>query len=688
MAHLAPGSEIAGCRLEAVAGRGGMGVVWKATQIALARPVAVKAMMPELATDTEFRQRFQRESQLAASIDHPNVIPVYEAGESHETLYLIMRWVDGSDLRALLSQSGGLPVQRALTLLQPVALALAAAHRRGLIHRDVKPANVLIASEEGQEHVYLTDFGIARLESGEGLTRTGDVVGTLDYTAPERYSGSRGDAASDIYALGCMLYQTLTGKLPYDRPTDVSKIFAHINDPIPLPSAAASGVPADVDAIVTRAMAKDPADRYASATEMAVAIDDARRALSRRHGVVRHQPSSEPPPTAVPQATVARATVPQATAPPRAALETTADLASTPSSPATTLTRPTRAAPGRPRAPRRARLLGLAGLVTVGLIVAAVVIASGGSTPASRKSSGSTPGSRPSAANGEVTSSSGGIAASAPVKLAAPTGSISVDDSRNFVWVSLPTNSQLLRISTLTGSRRLFTVGGRPTGVASVPYGGGVWVIGSRFGSLALLSEQSAQLMTPTKLALMQIGLATEPLSQSAWTFNANGVVSHFDRAGSLVAQVAVTPPPLAIAAGEREAGWAVNGTSLVRVSPSQDNVARFDTGAGPVAVALDQGVWTAHSNGDVTRFNPRTLRVNAAPVQVGSALSLISAVEGAPSVWATSYSSRTIYRVSNTSQPGLEGQVTFRTPPIAIAADLGGVWVATADGYLVRLRG
>ena len=169
MAEVALGSTVAGCRLEAVAGRGGMGVVYRATQLALDRTVAVKAIAPALAQDDAYRERFQRESHLAASIDHPNVIPVYEAGEFDGTLYLIMRWVDGTDLRALVTDEGRLEPERAVRLLRPVASALAAAHRRGLVHRDVKPANVLIARGDGEddEHVYLTDFGIARRTDSE-----------------------------------------------------------------------------------------------------------------------------------------------------------------------------------------------------------------------------------------------------------------------------------------------------------------------------------------------------------------------------------------------------------------------------------------------------------------------------------------------------------------------------------------
>src|SRR5882757_644390 len=188
MATIEPGTTVAGCRIDSVAGRGGMGVVYRATQVRLNRTIAFKAIAPELARDPAFRERFVRESELAASVEHPNVMPVYEAGELDDgTLYLVTRWVEGTDLASLLA-GGRLTPERAVALLEPVARALDAAHRRGLGHRDVKPANILIAdARDGRdEHVYLTDFGIARATGAQNLTRTGVFVGTLAYTAPER----------------------------------------------------------------------------------------------------------------------------------------------------------------------------------------------------------------------------------------------------------------------------------------------------------------------------------------------------------------------------------------------------------------------------------------------------------------------------------------------------------------------
>src|SRR4051812_32492508 len=189
MAGLAVGSEVAGYRIEAVAGEGGMGIVYAATQLKLNRRVALKVIAPDLASQANFQERFKSESRLAASIDHPNVIPVYEAGEADGLLFLVMRYVEGTDLRQLLDREGVLEPVRAARLLAQVAAALSAAHRQGLVHRDIKPANVLTVydPQERREHAYLTDFGIAReAAAAGGLTRAGAVVGTTDYLAPER----------------------------------------------------------------------------------------------------------------------------------------------------------------------------------------------------------------------------------------------------------------------------------------------------------------------------------------------------------------------------------------------------------------------------------------------------------------------------------------------------------------------
>jgi uncharacterized RDD family membrane protein YckC len=269
---LAPGRVVAGYRIEGVAGRGGMGVVYRATQLALDRTVALKLIAPEIAGDEGFRERFKRESRIAASIEHPNVIPVHEAGEADGLLFISMRFVDGTDLRELIRGAGALAPARVAAIVGQVAQALDAAHERGLVHRDVKPGNVLIADRGGSEHVYLTDFGLTkRSASDSALTGTGQWVGTLDYVAPEQIEGRRVDGRTDVYALGCVLFEALTGGVPFERDTEVSKLWAHISEPPPSPSARRPGVAPAFDAVVARAMAKDPDGRFASAGDLAAA---------------------------------------------------------------------------------------------------------------------------------------------------------------------------------------------------------------------------------------------------------------------------------------------------------------------------------------------------------------------------------------------------------------------------------
>src|SRR5687767_6306998 len=221
----------AGYRVESVVGRGGMGVVYRATGLSLERPVALKLIAPELAGNERFRARFPREPRLAASLDHPNVIPIYEAGEHDGQLYLAMRFVEGSDLRTVLEREGKLSPERTLAILAQVAGALDAAHRRALVHRDVKPANVLL-DEDG--HAYLTDFGSTK-HLGGASTDTGQMVGTLDYLAPEQIRGEPVDGRTDCYALGCVLYECLAGKPPFRRDTEAETMWAHMQEqPAPL----------------------------------------------------------------------------------------------------------------------------------------------------------------------------------------------------------------------------------------------------------------------------------------------------------------------------------------------------------------------------------------------------------------------------------------------------------------------
>ena len=276
MAELEPGTIFAGHRIDAVLGRGGMAVVYRATHLALDRHVALKVMSAELVREPGFRERFQRESRIAASLDHPHVVPVHHAGEEDGVLYITMRLIEGVDLRALLQAEGRFDPERAARLNEQVASALDAAHARRLVHRDVKPANVLRTWRDGREDVYLTDFGLTKTtRSTAKLTESGAWIGTLDYISPEQIRGEGVDARTDVYGLGCMLYQELSGDVPFPTENVAAKVWAHLNDEPSDLTQAAPALPRGLPEVIGRAMAKDPVDRYPSAGEFARAVSDA-----------------------------------------------------------------------------------------------------------------------------------------------------------------------------------------------------------------------------------------------------------------------------------------------------------------------------------------------------------------------------------------------------------------------------
>jgi serine/threonine protein kinase len=257
------GARLGDYRIEQPLGRGGMGVVHLAWQERLGRRVALKLIAPELAENPVFRARFEREWRAAAAIEHPNVVPVYEAGELDGQLFIAMRYVAGRDLRAILEAEGPLRGTRASQLIGQLAGALDAAHARGLVHRDVKPANVLVSGSPPGEHAYLSDFGLSKdLASGDALSRSGEWAGTPDYVAPEQIQGARVDARADIYSLGCVLYECLVGSVPFVKEYDQAVVYSHQHDATPRPSALRPDLPEAIDHVVARATAKNPGDRY------------------------------------------------------------------------------------------------------------------------------------------------------------------------------------------------------------------------------------------------------------------------------------------------------------------------------------------------------------------------------------------------------------------------------------------
>lgn len=275
------GRRIADYRVEGEIGRGGMAVVYRAKDLRLDRTVALKLLAPELARNDTFRKRFTHESRVAAAIDHPHIVPVFEAGETEGILYIAMRFVAGQDLRALIDRQGPLPIGTAVRIAAQVASALDAAHDHDLVHRDVKPGNILVAAgtdSDHPEHVYLTDFGLTKKSlSLTGFTSVGQFVGTLDYVAPEQISGRPVDGRCDVYSLACVVYETMAGAPPFQRDDDMALLWAHQFDPPPALTGVRPDLPAGVDEVLAKALAKSPDDRYDSCLQFVAALRAAAR---------------------------------------------------------------------------------------------------------------------------------------------------------------------------------------------------------------------------------------------------------------------------------------------------------------------------------------------------------------------------------------------------------------------------
>ncbi len=711
MADLTLGSTIAGCRLEAVAGRGGMGVVYRATQVALRRPVAVKAIAPELAQDEAFRERFQREWQIAASIEHPNVIPVYEAGELEGTLYLIMRWVDGTDLREMITSSGRLEPGRAVRLLRPVASALSAAHRRGLVHRDVKPANVLIArgEDEADEHVYLTDFGIARRTSGDmAVTRTGVLVGTIDYTSPERIEGGRGTPASDIYAFGCMLYEALTGHVPFNRPTELMKMYAHMNDPTPSVRSEVPDVPERLAEVAERAMAKSPEDRFASAAELSAALGSALDG-ERTTDTLMPLPTDEtvvdaggPPTTPAPiegatelapaegptelaavegptelapaegPTELAPVEEPTALAPATPAPTGPTAVGRRPPSPPSPPSGPT--GPTEPPPKRRSPLL-LA--IPVGLIigiVAIIVLSSGGGGGAAA----------PTASGSPVSIRS----------IALPSGSDPGPMWGEGSTVLVTTSDGVRRVGT-NGATTTFATPGHATDVAVDPTGK-VWVAETSPNAVLVFNTNGSR-RSEIKLDSSPALLAVSP--DAVWVGSLGSPdITRIN--SSTLSPSSVTAPNPVGAMGEAYG-------RLWVASPDGALSALDDTGkptlkapqlpGNTVAVGHSNGVWFAAASGTLTRVDPRTepsVALNGTysehpkEFQIADPLPDIASFEPKHLIWVGSKSDQTVVRVATAGTQNNKAVTTiqFHAQPGHLAVDSSGLWVSVPSQNKIYL--
>lgn len=280
------GRQIADYRVESEIGRGGMAVVYRARDLRLDRTVALKLLAPELARNDTFRKRFTHESRVAAAIDHPHIVPVFEAGETEGILYIAMRYVAGQDLRALIDRQGPMQIATAVRIAAQVASALDAAHDHDLVHRDVKPGNILIAAgtdSDHPEHVYLTDFGLTKKSlSLTGFTSVGQFVGTLDYVAPEQISGRPVDGRCDVYSLACVVFETMAAAPPFQRDDDMALLWAHQFDPPPPLTGRRPDLPPAVDDVLVKALAKSPDDRYDSCLQFVAALRSAARSTVRK----------------------------------------------------------------------------------------------------------------------------------------------------------------------------------------------------------------------------------------------------------------------------------------------------------------------------------------------------------------------------------------------------------------------
>jgi serine/threonine-protein kinase len=390
------GTEIAGYRVESLLGRGGMSVVYLAEHVRLGRRVALKLLAPMLSDDETYRDRFQRESRRAAELDHPNVVPIFDAGEVDGQLFIAMRYIEGCDLKTLIRREGSLGMGRTLFILEQAADGLDAAHERNLIHRDVKPGNILIA--EPSEQVYLTDFGVVKHTASKGLTRTGFFIGTVDYAAPEQIEGLPVDARTDVYALGCVLYECLVGKAPFDRDAEINVMHAHLIDAPPLLTASRPDLPKALNRVLASALAKSKDDRYDTCGQL---IEAARVASRQRSTTTVHadredagaaeaeapaaasaeMTTTEPPTPALPDAGAAVIATPVTGLSDAEALPVEAGAPPPPQPPAS------RDGGGGRRGDRRAWLAAGAAVVVAALLAAAAVYAvtrdsnSGSATP-------------------------------------------------------------------------------------------------------------------------------------------------------------------------------------------------------------------------------------------------------------------------------------------------------------------
>ncbi len=646
------GSVLAGYRIDEVVGRGGMGVVYRATDVGLERPVALKVVAPELGHDPSFRARFARELKYVASIDHPNVIPVHHAGEVDGVLFIAMRYVLGTDLRRMIDHERVLSPQRAANIVNQVAEALDAAHACGVVHRDVKPANVLIEDRSGSDHVFLTDFGLSKhTTSAPGLTQTGHFVGTVDYVAPEQIRGEQVNERADVYALGCVLYHAVTGQAPYAKDSEAAKLWAHMYEPPPSVREANADAPAAFDEVIRRAMDKDAGARYDSAGELG------RAALAALQPPGETIPGNVAARPAALDETAASGTLePAPPPPPPPPVERGPAPAQEPAPGAPPSEPPAPAAPARERRRGPSRRAGLiaGGLALAAAVVAAVVLLGPGG------GSGGSDGPQ--------------VAATIPVG----SGPRDVAAAGNLIWVANYDDGTLTRID--AGSQKGTSVEAGENPLALAVGEGRLWVADALEG-LDRLDPKTGEKRGATR------PLTSDPEdvavgAGAVWLPNSlRGTVTRLDaetvRVSKGPIKVGAAPVEVAVAEG---AAWVVNEGSK-SVTRIDDTTARrigepIPVGANPSGVDVGAGsVWVTNRDADtVTRIDARTGKVEGGPIEVGDGPAAVAV--GLDHVWVANADDNTVTRIDPETAKPVGDPIKVGESPSAIAVGANSVWV------------
>jgi streptogramin lyase len=610
MAELAIGSALAGYRLDALIARGGMGVVYRATHLGLERPVALKVIARELADREGFRERFLRESRLAASLDHPAVVPIFDSREVDGELIVAMRLVAGGDLRRTIDREGPLPPARAIALLGQIADALDAAHAAGIVHRDVKPHNVLV---EG-DRAFLSDFGLAKALGDSGALSGASVVGTAEYMSPEQWRGGAVGPAADVYSLGCVLYEALTGIVPYARKDADSE----------------PEMPAGLDAVIERAVDKDPSARYPSAGALIAAAREREGA-----GMAATQVLSEPGAGGARQ----RATV---------AIGGDGDEEERGSG---------------SRLPRGKALAFIAaGLAAIAVMVVLVLVLVGGGD---------------------------GVHASPPIPIGGPPLRLAATEEA--IWVTSEPDGTLTRLNPESGEivGAPHQLG---AGISGVAVGAGsVWVSDPPRGEVLRIDPQSGAVLKRIEVGGSPGPIAFG--GGNVWVADEDGAgVSSFDAKSGRVERRGLGPQAaplrLAVGAGGLWVSSAESGNvrridlSTLRTDPS------IPVGRGPAGVTVAHGlVWVANSRGNtVTKVDPSIHAVLGDPIEVGGRPGGIDA--GSSTVWVASAAEDAVTRIDLESGERSGDPIGVGSEPGAVAVGDTAVWVAdNGEGAVSRIE-